>query len=295
MKHAPGGALLSKGLRPAGVAVRLGWLLHPAFIAALVLLVVNDHVLKAQFGNALTGKLSDFAGLFALAYFLSAMAGRGARAIHAAVALAFVVWKSPWSQPLIDAWNSLALMQVGRVVDATDAMALAILPLSLWALSAAAMGAKQRTAPTWQRLGVATIALVAFTATSRVSMREVHADYLSPVPAPALVTTIVAGGHEASGAADELSLPFENAGCISVWADFRVRAAGDMTMLSLRSFQATGCDLEQQELAELFRAVQPQLQALQARLLRPYRFPAPDPKKCPPAQGNVAGAMPADG
>lgn len=274
--------------------MRLGWLLHPAFIAALVLLVVNDHVLKAQFGNALTGKLSDFAGLFALAYFLSAMAGRGARAIHAAVAVAFLFWKSPLSQPLIDAWNGLALMQVGRVVDATDALALAILPLSLWALSAA-KGGGARAAPTWQRLGVAAIAMVAFTATSRVSTREVHADYLSPVPARALVATVVAAGHQASGAADELSLPFETVECSSIWADFQVRAAGDLTMLSLRSFQSIGCDVEQHELTGLFKAVQPQLRTLQARLARPYRFPAPDEKKCPPAHGNVAVAVPVDG
>ena len=35
----------------------------PVAFAALAVLVVNDHFLKATFGNALTGKLSDLAGL----------------------------------------------------------------------------------------------------------------------------------------------------------------------------------------------------------------------------------------
>ncbi len=38
-------------------------LLHPLVVGAVLLLVVNDHWLKQAYGNALTGKLSDFAGL----------------------------------------------------------------------------------------------------------------------------------------------------------------------------------------------------------------------------------------
>ncbi len=38
-------------------------LLHPVALAALITLAINDHVLKAAFPNALTGKLSDLAGL----------------------------------------------------------------------------------------------------------------------------------------------------------------------------------------------------------------------------------------
>ena len=38
-------------------------LLHPVALAALVLLVVNDHVLKAAWPGFVTGKLSDVAGL----------------------------------------------------------------------------------------------------------------------------------------------------------------------------------------------------------------------------------------
>ena len=39
-------------------------LLHPLSIVAVGLLVLNDHVLKDRWGNTLTGKLSDVAGVF---------------------------------------------------------------------------------------------------------------------------------------------------------------------------------------------------------------------------------------
>jgi len=45
-------------LKVAGDAI-----LHPAALAALALLVLNDHVLKAAFPGQITGKLSDAAGL----------------------------------------------------------------------------------------------------------------------------------------------------------------------------------------------------------------------------------------
>ena len=38
-------------------------LAHPGFVLALVVLVLNDHVLKQAYPGMLTGKLSDVAGL----------------------------------------------------------------------------------------------------------------------------------------------------------------------------------------------------------------------------------------
>lgn len=43
---------------------------NPVFLIALFILILNDWVLKHTFNNTLTGKLSDFAGLFAFAFFL---------------------------------------------------------------------------------------------------------------------------------------------------------------------------------------------------------------------------------
>ena len=58
---------------------RLQSLASPAFITALALLVVNDFALKGLFHNALTGKVSDFAGLFALTLFVATLWPRHAR------------------------------------------------------------------------------------------------------------------------------------------------------------------------------------------------------------------------
>ncbi|WP_174876239.1 hypothetical protein [Acrocarpospora corrugata] len=41
----------------------LSWIGHPLTIAAVAVLLLNDHVLKAAWPGAVTGKLSDFAGL----------------------------------------------------------------------------------------------------------------------------------------------------------------------------------------------------------------------------------------
>ncbi len=55
-------------------------LLHPAAIAAIVVLVVNDHVLKARWPGLVTGKLSDVAGMIFFPLVLFAMAAVIARA-----------------------------------------------------------------------------------------------------------------------------------------------------------------------------------------------------------------------
>ena len=45
--------------------------LSPLPLAAVVLLVANDHVFKGAFHNTLTGKMSDFAGCFFLPLYVS--------------------------------------------------------------------------------------------------------------------------------------------------------------------------------------------------------------------------------
>lgn len=45
------------------LTVLSGVLLHPGALASLVVLVLNDHRLKAAFPGTVTGKVSDFAGL----------------------------------------------------------------------------------------------------------------------------------------------------------------------------------------------------------------------------------------
>jgi hypothetical protein len=61
--------------RAESPALPVGEALHPVALAAVILLVVNDWLLKPRFHDALTGKLSDIAGLAFAPVLLSAMIG----------------------------------------------------------------------------------------------------------------------------------------------------------------------------------------------------------------------------
>jgi hypothetical protein len=103
----------------------------PAFAAALATLLANDLYLKPLYGNWLTGKLSDVAGLAVVTLLLAPFVGHRAKSLVAAIAIAFAYWKSPWSQPLIDFVNARSPIRFGRVVDYTDLLALAAVPAAL--------------------------------------------------------------------------------------------------------------------------------------------------------------------
>ena len=108
----------------------LNVLASPGFLVSLLLLLLNDFIFKAQFHNGLTGKLSDFAGLFVFPLFWSALFPRLKSPIYVLTAVLFIFWKSVYSQPLINGWNSLPFFRMERIVDYTDLLALSILPLS---------------------------------------------------------------------------------------------------------------------------------------------------------------------
>jgi hypothetical protein len=124
-------------------------LLHPVALAAVALLVVNDHVLKARWPGFVTGKLSDVAGMifFPLFLFVIVRAVRrdfGTRALvacAAATAVAFALVKT-WTPahdafeialgaaryPIgaLRAWMSGEAPRLARaaiVMDATDLLA----------------------------------------------------------------------------------------------------------------------------------------------------------------------------
>src|SRR5688572_20551428 len=111
---------------------QLNTLTSPAFIVAVCLLLANDFILKSTFHNWFTGKISDFAGLFVFPLFWVAFFPNSRKIIYAITASFFLLWKSEYSQPLIDAWNGLAIAPVSRAVDITDLLALFVLPLSYW-------------------------------------------------------------------------------------------------------------------------------------------------------------------
>lgn len=51
----------------------IDFFIHPLPLLAVVLTAVNDHYLKYKYPNFLTGKISDFAGLFYFPLFISAV------------------------------------------------------------------------------------------------------------------------------------------------------------------------------------------------------------------------------
>src|SRR5258706_12094715 len=97
-------------------------LLHPLFLISILLLLLNDIYLKHALHNWVTGKLSDFTGLFAFTIFLLASFPVHKKSIIIFCGLFFIWWKSPLSDPII------YIFQIDRVVDYSDLIALAVLP-----------------------------------------------------------------------------------------------------------------------------------------------------------------------
>jgi antitoxin component YwqK of YwqJK toxin-antitoxin module len=101
------------------------------FLVCLLILLLNDFYLKTEYHNWLTGKLSDFCGLFVFASFWSALFPNKKQTIYLSTALFFVIWKSTYSQVLID-FFSQSFYPIHRVVDITDLIALTILPIAFF-------------------------------------------------------------------------------------------------------------------------------------------------------------------
>jgi len=150
---------------------RIDILSSPGFLISLWLLLLNDFYLKPLLNNPLTGKLSDFAGLFAFALFWIAVFPGFRRGICITVALSFAFWKTTYSQPVVDLWNSVGIVQVSRTVDLTDLIALAVLPLGYYYAN---QKLSITEAPKWIHAFLVLIAMFAFTATS---YRTAYDDY----------------------------------------------------------------------------------------------------------------------
>ncbi|GAA1607891.1 hypothetical protein [Actinoplanes couchii] len=120
----------------------IGWLGHPMTMAALALLVVNDHILKATFPGWVTGKLSDVAGMVLAPPLLAVLVGliaprlsfrRVAVGSIVAVGVGFGFVKA-WSygaQFASQVW-SLGIPSLIRA-DVTDLLVLPFLAVAWWA------------------------------------------------------------------------------------------------------------------------------------------------------------------
>lgn len=103
--------------------------LRPIFIISIIVLMVNDLFLKSYYSNFITGKLSDFAGLFAFPYFLSVLFPGKVKYNYIGTAVFFIVWKSEFIQPILSFFQSIGI-GLNRTVDYSDLWALLILPVS---------------------------------------------------------------------------------------------------------------------------------------------------------------------
>lgn len=105
-------------------------IINPYFLLGLVLLLINDLYLKYEYGNVLTGKLSDFAGLLIFPMFVAFIIPKLKKSISLITGIVFILWKTPLFTPVIDFANQLLSINVHRVIDYTDYIALLILPIS---------------------------------------------------------------------------------------------------------------------------------------------------------------------
>lgn len=152
-------------------------LLTPTWLASLAVLGVNDHLLKGAglLPGAVTGKLSDFAGMLVAPVLLAALLGlrsrRGLLLAHLAIAAVFTAIKL--SPAAADAWSWLmGLVGVPWVitVDPTDLIALPALALGWRALLPAMRGSQPAFQPLRQRyaqvaaIGAGTLLCVATSA-----------------------------------------------------------------------------------------------------------------------------------
>lgn len=104
---------------------RLKILISPLFILFLTLLITNDFFLKVEFHNAITGKLSDFSGLFIFPIFWSVIFPQRKLLVFISTAVLFTFWKSEYSEGLIEFLTRH--FNIGRTVDLSDLIALPML------------------------------------------------------------------------------------------------------------------------------------------------------------------------
>lgn len=106
-------------------------LLHPAYLAALALLLANDRLFKAAWPGPVSGKMSDFAGLIVLPVLLCVLFRvwdrRRAWGLHFGVGalFAFVQFTS------LDGLFGLLGIALAHTPDPTDLVALAVLPVGV--------------------------------------------------------------------------------------------------------------------------------------------------------------------
>ncbi len=112
-------------------------LLHPTWLAALAILLLNDHLLKGAIAGPVTGKLSDLAGLYLapalLATLLGVRTSRGLWRCAGAIGAVFAAINlSPTIAHMWDVSMSALLLPFHTTTDPTDLLALPMLAIGVW-------------------------------------------------------------------------------------------------------------------------------------------------------------------
>lgn len=150
-------------------------ILNPYFIVGLIVLILNDFYLKYEYGNFITGKLSDFAGLLIFPMFVAAIIPKFRKSISLITGVGFIIWKLPLFTPVIDLINQSSFFTIHRVVDYSDYMALLILPLSHYLINyhEISLTIKWNRLRHISRFALLGVAFFAFCATSIIPLREI--------------------------------------------------------------------------------------------------------------------------
>jgi len=159
-------------------------LLHPAWLASLFVLALNDHMLKGSglLPGVVTGKLSDVVGLVVapllLAALLRVQSFRAWVACHVAVGLVFSAIQL--SAVAAAGWSALmGLVGFPWVItrDPTDLLALPVLAASLWGFLPVMRRSVAANARRAAETGVATVGLLFCAATSDDSGDDCCGDF----------------------------------------------------------------------------------------------------------------------
>lgn len=145
--------------------MRYAWLCHPVTVAGVLVLLINDHLLKHTWPGFVTGKLSDVAGLVVAPALLALLLRRRAdlaATLVAGVAFALVKTTETGAELASQAWTFVA--GPSRVLaDPTDLLALPALALAWWVR---ARSLSRPSSPRWRIIVTMPLALLAVTATS---------------------------------------------------------------------------------------------------------------------------------
>lgn len=145
--------------------------MHPAWILAVAVLLVNDHIIKPwAFAEVLAGKASDFAGLFLFSVLLAAILGvKTRRGLWLSGAATGVVFASINTVPAIAAgFDALAstVVPFTTTVDPTDLVALVAIPAGLLFFEPAMRQTNARRARRGAEFTAISVGVLVCTATS---------------------------------------------------------------------------------------------------------------------------------